>query len=158
MEDENKMLRNRLKELEGTALNAINAKQELSEELQKQKEALEESTKEIIANNEDDDENKVDAKEVEEMAEAFKAVKNQMATELEMNVKTQKELEGDLTSTKHQLLEVQHQMNLAEKELERKFSQTGAYKNLKKMLTAKNEQIKELRSKLREQDEDSDNE
>ena len=40
------------------------------------------------------------------MNEAFKAVKMQMATELEMNAKTQKELETDLTSTKHQLLEM----------------------------------------------------
>ena len=37
------------------------------------------------------------------------------------------------------------------KELEKKFSQTGAYKNLKKMLAQKNEQIKELRAKLKEQ-------
>ena len=35
-------------------------------------------------------------------------------------------------------------------ELERKFSETGAYKNLKKMLSSKNAQIKELRAKLRE--------
>ena len=33
-------------------------------------------------------------------------------------------------------------------ELEKKFSQTGAYKNLKKMLASKNDQIKELRQKL----------
>ena len=44
------------------------------------------------------------------------------------------------------------------KELERKFSQTGAYKNLKKMLTAKNEQIKELRQKLKKHEDLSDNE
>ena len=35
-------------------------------------------------------------------------------------------------------------------ELERKFSETGAYKNLKKMLSSKNDQIKELRAKMRE--------
>ena len=45
-------------------------------------------------------------------------------------------------------LEVQHQLNMAEKELEKKFSQTGAYKNLKKMLASKNETIKEMRRKL----------
>ena len=44
-------------------------------------------------------------------------------------------------------------------ELEKKFSQTGAYKNFKKMLTNKNDQIKELRQKLHKYDEDlSDNE
>ena len=36
----------------------------------------------------------------------------------------------------------------AMQELEKKFSQTGAYKNLKKMLASKNDQIKELRQKL----------
>ena len=53
--------------------------------------------------------------EVLELNEAFKAVKMQMATELEMNAKTQKELETDLTSTKHQLLEIQHQLSMTEK-------------------------------------------
>ena len=37
---------------------------------------------------------------------------------------------------------------MAEKELEKKFSETGAYKNLKKMLASKNESIKEMRKKL----------
>ena len=34
-------------------------------------------------------------------------------------------------------------------ELEKKFSQTGAYKNLKSMLSKKNDQIKDLRSRLK---------
>ena len=34
-------------------------------------------------------------------------------------------------------------------ELEKKFSQTGAYKNLKKMLSAKNDQIKTLRKQVK---------
>lgn len=33
-------------------------------------------------------------------------------------------------------------------ELEKKFSQTGAYLNMKKMLNKKNEQIKAMRKKL----------
>ena len=49
------------------------------------------------------------------MAEALKSIKTQMATEKELNVKTNKELETDLTSTKHQLLEIQHQLTLTEK-------------------------------------------
>ena len=39
-------------------------------------------------------------------------------------------------------------------ELEKKFSQTGAYKNLKKMLASKNDQIKDLRQKLARQGQD----
>ena len=41
-------------------------------------------------------------------------------------------------------------------ELEKKFSQTGAYKNLKKMLSSKNETIKELRSKLHQYEPNAD--
>ncbi len=41
-------------------------------------------------------------------------------------------------------------------ELEKKFSQTGAYKNLKKMLSAKNDQIRELRAKVKKQEEEEE--
>ena len=65
------MLRDRLKELEGTALTAINEKKTLSNELIKQKENAEAAAgkKEIVIVD------KVDTKEIEEMSEAFKAVK-----------------------------------------------------------------------------------
>ena len=55
------------------------------------------------------------ATEVEEITEAFKAVKTQMAGELEANVETKEKLETDLTTTKHTLLEIKHQLNMAEK-------------------------------------------
>lgn len=106
LEEENKLLRKRLKDLEETALTAINEKEAIKEKLSAAIPAVEPPK---------DSDDKVDAKEVEELAEAFKAVKHQMATELEMNAKTQKELETDLTSTKHQLLDIQHQLNMAEK-------------------------------------------
>jgi hypothetical protein len=101
------MLRNRLKDVEGTALSAIGAQKVLEQKIQKQESSPKKS---VVLETES-----VDAKEVEELAVAFKAVKVQMATELEINAKTQKELETDLTSTKHYLLDVQHQLNMAEK-------------------------------------------
>ncbi len=58
-----------------------------------------------------------------ELNEAFKAVKMQMASELELNAKTQKELETDLTGTKHQLLEIQHQLSMTEKVPETEINQ-----------------------------------
>ncbi|XP_064470273.1 leucine zipper transcription factor-like protein 1 [Ornithodoros turicata] len=67
---------------------------------------------------------------------------------LRKSSETQKHLEKGLTLTKQKLLEVQAQLDLAEKELEKKFSQTTAYNNMKKMLVAKNDQIKELRNAL----------
>ena len=100
------MLRFRLKELENTAVTAMSEKNALKDKLKSQESAPATPTP---------SDEKMDAKEVEEMAEAFKAVKTQMASELELNAKTQKDMEKDLSSTKHQLLDVQHQLNLAEK-------------------------------------------
>ena len=62
--------------------------------------------------------------------------------------RTEEQLGGELTSAKHQLLKVREQLEMAEQELERKFSQTGAYQNMKKMLSQKNQQIKDLRKSL----------
>ena len=62
--------------------------------------------------------------------------------------RNEEHLGGELTSAKHQLLEVREQLEMAEQELERKFSQTGAYQNMKKMLAQKNNQIKDLRRTL----------
>ncbi|KAM5125055.1 leucine zipper transcription factor-like protein 1 [Mantella aurantiaca] len=61
---------------------------------------------------------------------------------------SQRQLEGDLTGAKHQLLRVQEQLTMAERELNYKFQETAAYRNMKDMLSKKNEQIKELRRKL----------
>lgn len=46
------------------------------------------------------------------------------------------------------VLQMQTQLHSTEKELEKKFSQTGAYKNMKMMLTKKNKQIKDMRVRL----------
>ena len=108
MNEENKMLRLRQKELETKVVDSINEKQSLQDKLK-------EVPKQVEAPAPEDTSDKVDAKEVEELAEAFKAVKHQMASELELKDKNQKELETDLTSAKHKLLEVQHQLNMAEK-------------------------------------------
>ena len=53
-----------------------------------------------------------------------------------------------MVSVKHRYLEIQEQLSMAEKELERKFNKTNAYKNMKQMLDKKNDQIKDLRRRL----------
>ena len=82
------------------------------------------------------------------MNEEVAAAKQELMQEKQLSEKSQKEMETDLISAKHRYLEVQHQLSLAEKELEKRFSETGAYKNLKKMLASKNDTIKDLRRKL----------
>ena len=46
------------------------------------------------------------------------------------------------------LLRVQEQLSMAEKELEKKFQQTAANRNMKEILTKKNDQIKDLWKRL----------
>ena len=50
-----------------------------------------------------------------QLSEAMKEMKSRMNEDLELRDKSQKELEDDLTSAKHNLLEVRHQLNMAEK-------------------------------------------
>ncbi|XP_048730187.2 leucine zipper transcription factor-like protein 1 [Ostrea edulis] len=57
-------------------------------------------------------------------------------------------MEKDLVSTKHELLRIREMLEMAEKELEKKVSQTNPFKNLKQMLVKKNDQMKELRKRL----------
>jgi len=59
-----------------------------------------------------------------------------------------KDLLSDLTSTKHELLRTRKELETASEDLNLKFQQTTAYKNLKDMLTKKNDQIKTLRKSL----------
>ncbi|XP_063230320.1 leucine zipper transcription factor-like protein 1 isoform X2 [Bacillus rossius redtenbacheri] len=68
--------------------------------------------------------------------------------ELERSRGAQQRLERELAASREQAEAAAARLVLAEQELERKFSETAAYANLKKMLSKKNEQIKELRAKL----------
>lgn len=73
---------------------------------------------------------------------------NAMSSSLKETEEGRQEVQTQLDQTSGKLLQVQAQLQLAEQELERKFSQTAAYANMKKMLTSKNEQMKELRRRL----------
>ncbi|XP_051969891.1 leucine zipper transcription factor-like protein 1 isoform X3 [Xyrauchen texanus] len=73
---------------------------------------------------------------------------------LSANDASQKDLQDNLVSAKHELLRIQEQLSLAEKVLERKFQQTAAYRNMKEILTKKNDQIKDLRKRLQRYESD----
>lgn len=87
----------------------------------------------------------VDSAAVGQLESEMKKLRTEFKDNLNEKISENKVLEGDLTASKHELLRVQEQLELAEKELDRKFRETAAYRNLKDMLTKKNEQIKELR-------------
>ncbi|CAL1531553.1 unnamed protein product [Lymnaea stagnalis] len=65
--------------------------------------------------------------------------------------------EREMANTKHELLRIREMLELAEKELEKKVSQTNPFKNLKQMLQRKNDQMKELRKRLMKYEEVEDN-
>ncbi|XP_022185815.1 leucine zipper transcription factor-like protein 1 isoform X2 [Nilaparvata lugens] len=60
------------------------------------------------------------------------------------------QLSTELDSMRQQVLCVQSQLQLAEQELERKFNQTTAYSNMKKMIAKKNDLVKTMRRRLLE--------
>uniref|UniRef100_A0A8C3V2P3 Leucine zipper transcription factor-like protein 1 n=1 Tax=Catharus ustulatus TaxID=91951 RepID=A0A8C3V2P3_CATUS len=86
--------------------------------------------------------------DITELENKVAALKSQFEKTLNDTTANQKFLEEDLVTTKHDLLKVQDQLSTAEKELEKKFQQTAAYRNMKEILTKKNEQIKDLRRRL----------
>ncbi|XP_071660970.1 leucine zipper transcription factor-like protein 1 isoform X2 [Patagioenas fasciata] len=86
--------------------------------------------------------------DITELENKVAALKCQFEKTLNDSTANQKFLEEDLVTTKHDLLKVQDQLSLAEKELEKKFQQTAAYRNMRELLSKKNEQIKDLRRKI----------
>ncbi|KAF7665127.1 hypothetical protein LDENG_00153480 [Lucifuga dentata] len=88
------------------------------------------------------------SQEISCLEEAVTALKEDYEKSLNANAASKKDLQENLISAKHELLQVQEQLALAEKELEKKFQQTAAYRNMKEILTKKNEQIKEIRKRL----------
>ncbi|CAG5098573.1 Oidioi.mRNA.OKI2018_I69.XSR.g15788.t1.cds [Oikopleura dioica] len=61
---------------------------------------------------------------------------------------------GDLEKMKNELLVVKNDLLAKEKELDAKFRETSVYKNMKVLLDKKNVQIKELRAKVPDNEDD----
>ncbi|XP_054715913.1 leucine zipper transcription factor-like protein 1 [Uloborus diversus] len=149
LKEDNNKLSDKLKEMEKQTVEILEKKSLLAESLaqaQKDLQEWKEKKADIV---------EMDLKHLEtEMLQ----VKKELETTVCESAFTQQHLECDLVQTKERLLEVQSQLQLAEKELELKFSQTGAFKNMKQMLSSKNEQIKSLRQRLQKYEEsDQDN-
>nr|XP_015210301.1 PREDICTED: leucine zipper transcription factor-like protein 1 isoform X2 [Lepisosteus oculatus] len=130
LQEENEKLKARLRTIETQATSALDEKSKLEKALK--------------------DLQKIqgDEKEITNLEETVAALKTDFQKTLNASTATQKDLEDNLVTTKHDLLKVQEQLAMAEKELEKKFQQTAAYRNMKEILTKKNEQIKEIRKRL----------
>ncbi|XP_048467787.1 leucine zipper transcription factor-like protein 1 isoform X2 [Rhincodon typus] len=130
LQDENDKLKARLKTVEIQATNALEEKLKLEQILN------------------DLDKVPEDEKEVAALEKTLAALKADFEKNLSMSTAKQKSLQDNLISTKHDLLKVQEHLSLTEKELDKKFQETAAYRNMKEILTKKNEQVKELRKRL----------
>ncbi|XP_014815996.1 PREDICTED: leucine zipper transcription factor-like protein 1 isoform X2 [Calidris pugnax] len=130
LQEENEKLKTRLKTIETQATTALDEKSKLEKSLK---------DLQMIQG---------DQKDITELENKVAALKCQFEKTLNDSTANQKFLEENLVTTKHDLLKVQDQLSTAEKELEKKFQQTAAYRNMKEILTKKNELIKDLRKKL----------
>ncbi|XP_035215229.1 leucine zipper transcription factor-like protein 1 isoform X1 [Stegodyphus dumicola] len=140
LKEENKKLCDKLREVETRTLEILEQKSILAENLAQVQEELTEwkgKNTECVE------------KELKHLEDEMFQVKKELESTMCESAYTQQTLQCDLMETKQRFLEVQSQLKLAEKELELKFSQTGAFQNMKQILATKNEQIKDLRQRLR---------
>ncbi|KAK1172436.1 hypothetical protein AOXY_G5008 [Acipenser oxyrinchus oxyrinchus] len=136
LQDENEKLKARLRTIESQATSALDEKTKLERALQ-DLQRIQGDQKLALKN-----------KEITNLEDTVAALRSDFQKTLNASTVTQKNLEENLVATKHDFLKVQEQLTMAEKELEKKFQQTAAYRNMKEMLTKKNDQIKEIRKRL----------
>lgn len=134
--EENEKLKSRLKNTEVQATNALYEKSKLERTLQN------------LQLDQGDQKDLIKAQDLNDLENSVATLKSEFQKTLQDNMENQKSLEQNLATTKHDLLRVQEQLSMAEKELEKKFQQTAAYRNMKEILTKKNDQIKDLRKRL----------
>ncbi|XP_052339097.1 leucine zipper transcription factor-like protein 1 isoform X2 [Oncorhynchus keta] len=130
LQEENNKLKGRLRTLETQAMGALDEKTRAERALKDLQKMATHS------------------QEITSLEDTVAALQEDYQKSLSVNAASQRDLQDNLVSAKHDLLRVQEQLSLAEKELDRKFQQTSAYRNMKEILTKKNEQIKDIRKRL----------
>uniref|UniRef100_A0A3B3VPE4 Leucine zipper transcription factor-like protein 1 n=1 Tax=Poecilia latipinna TaxID=48699 RepID=A0A3B3VPE4_9TELE len=142
LQEDNDKLKSRLRTLESQAMSVLDEKAKL------------ERTLKDLQRTQGEQKLSAQTKEINNLEDTVAALTEDYERSLSANEATQKELKESLITAKHELLRVQEQLSLAEKELEKKFQQTAAYRNMKEILTKKNEQIKEIRKRLQKYEPD----
>lgn len=144
LNEENTKLRERMKTLEGKATSAIGERSKLQADLESTQAALKSKGNA-----------KSYGKEMAELEEQMAAAKMDLKRAKDKGSSHAASLEEELTSSKHEILKLQHDLEEAQKDLTKKFNETTQYKNMKQMLTSKNDQIKDLRGRLRKYEPDA---
>ncbi|KAM8731324.1 leucine zipper transcription factor-like protein 1 isoform 2-T2 [Acanthopagrus schlegelii] len=130
LQEENDKLKSRLRTLESQAMSALDEKTRAERALKDLQKVQGEQ------------------QEISSLEDTVAALRVDYERSVSANAVSQKDLQENLIASKHELLRVQEQLSMAEKELEKKFQQTAAYRNMKEILTKKNEQIKDIRKRL----------
>ncbi|KAM8758618.1 leucine zipper transcription factor-like protein 1 isoform 1-T1 [Rhynchonycteris naso] len=136
LQEENEKLKSRLKTLEMQATDVLDEKAQLERALQ---------DLQLVQGNAKDF---IEAQDLSDLEDRVATLRSEFQKTLNDQTKNQKLLEETLATAKHDHLRIQEQLSVAEKELEKKFQQTAAYRNMKEILTKKNDQIKDLRRRL----------
>ncbi|XP_031148808.1 leucine zipper transcription factor-like protein 1 isoform X1 [Sander lucioperca] len=136
LQEENDKLKSRLRTLESQAMSALDERTKAERALKDLQKVRGEQ--QLAAQ----------SQELSSLEDTVAALREDYERSLSAKSASQKDLQENLISAKHELLRVQEQLSLAEKELDKKFQQTAAYRNMKEILTKKNEQIKEIRKRL----------
>ncbi|XP_077365131.1 leucine zipper transcription factor-like protein 1 [Festucalex cinctus] len=136
LQEENDNLKAKLRTLELQAMNVLDEKTKAQRALQD------------LQKVQGDQQLTAQSKEISCLEDTVAALRENYERSLTVNAASQKDLQENLVSAKHELLRVQEQLALAEKELDKKFQQTAAYRNMKEILSKKNEQIKDIRKRL----------
>ncbi|XP_003387511.1 PREDICTED: leucine zipper transcription factor-like protein 1 [Amphimedon queenslandica] len=131
---ENNKLRERIQFLEKKATSFLEEKDKIKSKLQ------------VSSSNTNSSSSKDE--EVLALQEAFAALQVQYSVTHQHS----SELQEKLSTTNEELLRVSEELKRANEELDKKISQTNQFQTLKKLLESKNEQLKELRTKLKAQD------
>ncbi|XP_067108052.1 leucine zipper transcription factor-like protein 1 [Osmerus mordax] len=142
LQEENEKLKGRLRTLESQAMSAMDEKSQAERAL---KDLQKIQGEQQLA---------CRSQEISSLEGTVSALQEDYQRSLHASAASQKDLQQNLVSAKHDLLRVQDQLALAEKELEKKFQQTAAYRNMKEILTKKNEQIKDIRKRLQRYESD----
>lgn len=135
LEEENNKLRGRLDKLEVECTNVLQDKGVLQEEMGRLKSQMSASAS-------------PPSSQVKSLNIEIEKLQGELSR-CKMGSDISSDVPDDYTNTKHQLLAVQSQLEKTQEELDKKFSETTQYNNLKKMLSKKNEQLKEMRTRLR---------
>ncbi|EDO45778.1 predicted protein, partial [Nematostella vectensis] len=138
LNDENTKLKGRLKDLESRATGVLGEKSQLLASLEKTQAEL--KAKGNV---------KAHGKELAQLEEQMAKVKLELKKSQENTSNIAASLDVDIADAKHEILRLREELEQAQQELTKKFNETSQYKNMKQMLTSKNDQIKDLRSRLR---------